>query len=64
MPPEIDWTPIVLFLSALAVYALIAHLRRPRVARRHRGFQNMKSPVSRARRRARRNVPNGSNGDM
>jgi len=64
METEIQWAPLLLFLSALAAFALVAYLRRPKSSRKHRGFRNMQSPASRARKRAQRSVSNGPRGHL
>ncbi|KRB85740.1 hypothetical protein ASE00_02905 [Sphingomonas sp. Root710] len=59
METEIQWAPLLLFLSALTAFAAIAYLRRRRPAGKQRGFRNMQSPAARARKRAQRRVSSG-----
>ena len=53
MQQQITWAPILLFLSVLAAFALIEHLRTRTKRKSYRsGFRRMESPRARARKRA------------
>jgi hypothetical protein len=60
MAPEITWAPVLLFLSALAAFALISHIQtRGRKVKHRSDFRRMESPAARARRRAAQRQPAG-----